>query len=238
MTPRDPLAKLSNYLLAHQGGIDMRWVGKVIEEVRTGLSRETPPATPLTEAEARKWCDEHRKHPVIGKAIQGAQSWQPDGLAVIVAHIFNLAHVEPEAQPQAPAPKYPQPCGICDGVIQSEADLDWHGYGNCRDIPDIVMADLNIAQLLRDLQGHIAGELGERLDKAVTSLTESASSPVARPAISDAVLKDYESQQAETRAEAVARHEEKPARETEATERQVGICTDCNRPYKDCPHGL
>lgn len=67
-------------------------------------------------------------------------------------------------------PEYPKPCGICNGVIESKDDLDWHGYGNCRDIPDIVMADLNIAELLRDLQGHVAGELGERLDKAVNGL--------------------------------------------------------------------
>jgi hypothetical protein len=69
--------------------------------------------------------------------------------------------------------EYPKPCGICSGMIQSKDDLDWHGYGNCRDIPDIVLANLNIAQLLRDLQGHIAGELGERLDAAVAALNSS-----------------------------------------------------------------
>ena len=49
----------------------------------------------MTEAQAREWCDAHRKHPEIGKAIQGAQSWQPDGLSKIVAHIFNLAEPAP-----------------------------------------------------------------------------------------------------------------------------------------------
>jgi hypothetical protein len=27
--------------------------------------------------------------------------------------------------------KYPHPCGLCPGQIESEADLDWHGLGNC-----------------------------------------------------------------------------------------------------------
>ncbi len=37
------------------------------------------------------------------------------------------------AQPPALAepPPYPRPCGLCPGQIESEADLDWHGLGNC-----------------------------------------------------------------------------------------------------------
>ena len=30
-----------------------------------------------------------------------------------------------------PAVSYPRPCGLCPGQIESEADLDWHGLGNC-----------------------------------------------------------------------------------------------------------
>lgn len=39
-------------------------------------------------------------------------------------------------------PEYPKPCGICEGVIQSKDDLDWHGYGNCRDIPEPIMKQM------------------------------------------------------------------------------------------------
>lgn len=38
-----------------------------------------------------------------------------------------------------PKSEYPKPCGICSEVIQSKDDLDWHGYGNCRDIPEAIM---------------------------------------------------------------------------------------------------
>ena len=38
----------------------------------------------------------------------------------------------------SPKSEYPKPCGICNGVIQSKDDLDWHGYGNCRDIPESI----------------------------------------------------------------------------------------------------
>lgn len=31
---------------------------------------------------------------------------------------------------------YPRPCGLCPGQIVSEADLDWHGLGNCVAICD------------------------------------------------------------------------------------------------------
>jgi hypothetical protein len=39
----------------------------------------------------------------------------------------------------SPKSEYPKPCGICDGVIQSADDLEWHGYGNCREIPEPIM---------------------------------------------------------------------------------------------------
>lgn len=32
------------------------------------------------------------------------------------------------------AAAYPRPCGLCSKNIESEADLDWHGLGNCVDI--------------------------------------------------------------------------------------------------------
>jgi len=36
------------------------------------------------------------------------------------------------APPEQAAPvSYPRPCGLCPGQIESEADLDWHGIGNC-----------------------------------------------------------------------------------------------------------
>lgn len=40
------------------------------------------------------------------------------------------------SDPEFSVSEYPKPCGICSGVIQSEDDFDWHGYGNCRDIPE------------------------------------------------------------------------------------------------------
>ena len=43
----------------------------------------------------------------------------------------------------SPASEYPKPCGICSGVIQSADDLDWHGYGNCRDIPEPIMNQIS-----------------------------------------------------------------------------------------------
>lgn len=100
---------------------------------------------------------------MMHKLIQG-----PEELEECCKWLIQAARAAASTPPTTP--EYPKPCGICDGVIQSKDDLDWHGYGNCRDIPDIVMADLNIAELLRDLQGHVAGELGERLDKAVSDL--------------------------------------------------------------------
>lgn len=32
--------------------------------------------------------------------------------------------------------KYPMPCGVCPGTIESEQDLEWHGIGNCMPICD------------------------------------------------------------------------------------------------------
>lgn len=44
--------------------------------------------------EWRKWCDENRKHPQIGTAIQNAQSWDPTGLAEILAFVAEHGPVE------------------------------------------------------------------------------------------------------------------------------------------------
>jgi len=33
-----------------------------------------------------------------------------------------------------PKAMYPMPCGCCNGQLESEADRDWHGLGNCVDI--------------------------------------------------------------------------------------------------------
>lgn len=38
---------------------------------------------------------------------------------------------------------FPKPCGICTGIIQSKDDLDWHGYGNCREIPEAIMSAMD-----------------------------------------------------------------------------------------------
>ena len=35
---------------------------------------------------------------------------------------------------------YPRPCQLCRGVIQSKEDLDWHGYGNCVEITEEMLA--------------------------------------------------------------------------------------------------
>jgi hypothetical protein len=82
----------------------------------------------------------------------------------------------------SPKSEYPKPCGICDGVIQSAADLDWHGYGNCREIPDAVMdttqSELAAAQQeiarLRDWQTKIIATID--LLPSITGL-----SPVQNP---------------------------------------------------------
>ena len=47
-----------------------------------------------------------------------------------------------------PACEYPKPCGICDGVIQSMSDLDWHGYGNCREIPEAMLNEMGLAHVI------------------------------------------------------------------------------------------
>src|SRR6266576_3717096 len=41
-----------------------------------------------------------------------------------------LATAPPEQAASTPV-SYPRPCGLCPGQIESEADLDWHGIGNC-----------------------------------------------------------------------------------------------------------
>jgi hypothetical protein len=50
------------------------------------------------------------------------------------------------------SPQYPKPCGICGGVIQSKTDLDWHGYGNCRDIPEPILKFLSLPPLAEFLR--------------------------------------------------------------------------------------
>jgi hypothetical protein len=54
----DPLTKLSNYLSAHQRGIDMSWCGKVIEEARVELERAhdfKPTAAPASASASPGW---------------------------------------------------------------------------------------------------------------------------------------------------------------------------------------
>ena len=41
-----------------------------------------------------------------------------------------LATAPSEQAASAPV-SYPRPCGLCPGQIESEADLNWHGIGNC-----------------------------------------------------------------------------------------------------------
>ena len=60
-----------------------------------------------------------------------------DGRVVAIAKSEKGPHLT-----ISPKSDYPKPCGVCDGVIQSNADLDWHGYGNCRDIPEPIMKQM------------------------------------------------------------------------------------------------
>ena len=46
---------------------------------------------------------------------------------------FNIADAA-LAEPAATTPiqpKYPHPCGLCPGTIESAEDTEWHGLGNC-----------------------------------------------------------------------------------------------------------
>ena len=36
---------------------------------------------------------------------------------------------------------YPKKCDLCGCMIESADDLDWHGYGNCVEITDEMMAE-------------------------------------------------------------------------------------------------
>ena len=36
---------------------------------------------------------------------------------------------------------YPKKCDMCGLMIESADDLDWHGYGNCVEITDEMMAE-------------------------------------------------------------------------------------------------
>lgn len=113
----------------------LRRAESILRQHFVRVAAATPQVTPTHESEARKWCDEHRKHPVIGKAIQGAQSWQPDGLATIVAYIFNQK-VEGTSEQTSPAPGKCPKCNSADrsGHIVAWAGLEpvycqdsWHG---------------------------------------------------------------------------------------------------------------
>src|SRR5690349_18846371 len=91
---------LQNLIAEHAKEQSAADIGSIEGEVYP--DRGNPPRN-WGEKDAREWCDQNRKHPVIGKAIQGAQSWQPDGLATIVAYIFNLRaeHAKEQSSPDA-----------------------------------------------------------------------------------------------------------------------------------------
>jgi len=48
----------------------------------------------------------------------------------------KLLRVSFAGQEDLRASPYPKLCDLCGKNIESSADLDWHGYGNCVEITD------------------------------------------------------------------------------------------------------
>jgi hypothetical protein len=44
--------------------------------------------------------------------------------------------------PRCVSRRYPKPCTLCGKQIDSEQDLDWHGYGNCVEITDEMLIEV------------------------------------------------------------------------------------------------
>jgi hypothetical protein len=75
-----------------------------------------------------------------------------DGRVVAITHIGDDGNFAPNLAylTVSPASEYPKPCGIYDGIIQSAADLDWHGYGNCREIPEALLNEMGLSHVIHD----------------------------------------------------------------------------------------
>jgi hypothetical protein len=61
-------------------------------------------------------------------------NWQDgftEGVKRAIEVADNMAARAAESAGQTQPRAYPFPCGLCTGKIESEADLDWHGLGNC-----------------------------------------------------------------------------------------------------------
>lgn len=97
--------------------------------------------------------------------------------------------------------EYPQPCGLCPGLIESPADLDWHGLGNCVPIcercggsgedpkttPELAKARV------KELETELRLEHRLRLDRMAKALDEDQSepskgTPIPQATISEGVL--------------------------------------------------
>lgn len=129
---------------------------------------------PAKVGEEREWIKK------AATAIQTRQSSHANVICCCVHCESSIAEILARHAPaREPANAYPKPCGICDGVIQSKVDLDWHGYGNCREIPDAILEACNseAVQLVRDVQGHVAGEVGERIDTFLEKIASGKLAP-------------------------------------------------------------
>ena len=60
------------------------------------------------------------------KVLDRANADPDDHLAVLSRQLLRALERE-----RSGGQKYPFPCGLCPGSIESEADREWHGLGNC-----------------------------------------------------------------------------------------------------------
>lgn len=98
----------------------MKWCCERIEELERAAAERgtTPPPKPCG-------CP---KHQCFGKATRGS------GLFCEAVSDEEKLRTLAEGGTTPPEGLYPRPCGLCPGNIESEADLEWHGLGNCVEI--------------------------------------------------------------------------------------------------------